>query len=1089
MSRRSARNRHRAPAAKARQGPAPAQGMLTLSTAQVQALLAAGQQSGQLANPLPRPAPWSQAPFPPGQPLVPAPVNQVRPGTGRPPPRLFELPISTNINIGTAPCVPWRILQEAADMPLFRKCIERRKGICSLDFTVGVDPKAVAREAALAGEHEKDVEAKLRDRYVEDIARISDWLTVPDRENGYDWPAWLGQLFEQRLKYDATAVYPRLTYGGDLISLWVLDGSTIKPLLNEYGGRPQPPYPAYQQILYGFPRGEFTATTTADGEVPGFAADQLTYERTVIREKTPYGMSATEIALLDGILWMRRMGWLMAEYTEGVLPSTIVETDNEIGWSVTQWEDWLRAMNDHLGGNTEQRQKFQLFPPGTHPLQIPEVAERYKPDMDMFLVKLIAGDFGLTATEVGFPEVGSLGASFHEGEEDVLNRVTRKPDAQWAGNLVTKLCKRYLGMPAVLQVEILGLESEDEAAADAVAQNQVTTARLTLNEDRLRRGEAPYDFAEADMPMLISQRGIEFVEGASVAAPAGTLLDPAHVSLAPGTGDAAAQAAPHAKPTPQGAKKPDTAKAAEGDEGLWKELVAFGAYMAKRPKPGRHFHCNAITRADAARLMPELLKSAHIVFKDGGADPKGPSPSADRPAQAARGDVADGVPVNTVLTRQHADLGASGVERADLADLGIGEFDGPVGRPGLPAPVTDTLGLGSIDTAGRRPSDGAHQRLGAAEAGTSADLAHLVDGVGLVGAQEQVIGPDAGRIVAGVADLQAVGDGAVGDLPGDTVGAGSLALGASVKARQPEDAVVPVVGVPGGHPLPAVAGLVDLDPEAGLKSESHQVSVPKDWPGWQRDEQLVNVYTGRIRRALKGSMDARAVAEAWAALRPKNVSKARGEPSDPFVLQFLQRAYEAILDALQSVLGKLWPEGWVLGQQAAHAVVDAAEVDWRGWTPGDHRAAEAVAGAELRRLLDESGIRIKSIAETRLEELADVLEQTLASDVTAIPAEGPQPPVLSVGDLTRQLEAVLDNPANANLVAWTEISRAQAEAARSVYAEHGYPMVDWITAMDARVCPACAAAMASNPHPLGAPPAVPMHPRCRCAEIPALVSA
>ena len=245
----------------------------------------------------------------------------------------------------------------------------------------------------------------------------------------------------------------------------------------------------------------------------------------------------------------------------------------------------------------------------------------------------------------------------------------------------------------------------------------------------------------------------------------------------------------------------------------------------------------------------------------------------------------------------------------------------------------------------------------------------------------------------------------------------------------------------------------------------------------------MNVYTGRIRDALKGSMDTRALAEAWQALYPGSLAKA-GDMS-PVLAQFLQRAYQALLAALQAVLGKLWPEGWVLGQQAARAVVGAAEVDWRGWTPGDHRAAEAIAGAELRRLLDESGIRIRSIAETRLEELADVLEQTLASDVTAIPAEGPQPPVLSVGDLTRQLRDVLDRPGNAELVAWTEIARAQAEGARAAYAEAGHPEEDLITAHYARVCPHCEELAAANPHALGSI-AMPVHPRCRCAILPAL---
>jgi hypothetical protein len=440
--------------------------------------------------------------------------------------------------------VPWRVLSEAADMPLFRKCIERRKGVCDLDFTIVVDPKAVAREAAAAGQHEKDVESAMRDKYAADIVRVSDWLTTPDQQNDQDWPAWGKALMENRLVYDAVAVYPQLSMGGDLLALRILDGSTIKPLLDEYGARPAPPFPMAQQILYGFPRGEFTATVVEDDNgrkhVPGWPSDELLYERTVYRPKTPYGMSATEIALLDGIVWMRRMGWMLAEYTEGVMPGAHVKVSAEVAWDVPQWEAWQRALNDHLGGNTAERMKFALFPPGTEPVVSPTIPEQYKPDYDMFLVKLVAGDFGLTATELGFPEVGSLGASFHEGEEDVLNRVTRIPDAQWISRLATKLARRHLAMAPQLMVKILGLESEDEAAADAVAQNQVQSGRMTLNEDRARRGEPAYDFPEADMAMVSGQRGVVYLEGSSDLAPPGTLIQPAAVK--PGDpGDSASQ--------------------------------------------------------------------------------------------------------------------------------------------------------------------------------------------------------------------------------------------------------------------------------------------------------------------------------------------------------------------------------------------------------------------------------------------------------------------------------------------------------------------------------------------------------------------
>jgi hypothetical protein len=635
-SRSARRNRHRssAVAVKARTVPP---GTVTLSGDQLAGVLLAQQRAGQLANPLPRPPQWASDPFAPGIPLRPAPINQVRPQSGRADPRLFELPISTNINFGTAPYVPWRILREAADIPLFRKCIERRKGICQLDYVVTVDPKAVAREAALSGSHEKDIESSLRDKYASDISRITDWWTVPNRKEGQDWAAWTSLLMENRLTYDASVVYPRYNFGGDIDRFEVIDGSTIKPLLDEYGGRPGGGAVAFQQILYGFPRGEFTATTIVEEDqqgrkvqvTPGLTSDQLMYERTIYRPNTPYGMSACEIALLDGIVWMRRIGWMLAEYTEGVMPAAHIEVDAATSWDVPQWEAWQQALNDHLGGNTSERLKFPLFPPGTKPVQAATIPEQYRPDYDMFLVKLVAGDFGMTATEVGFPEVGSLGASFHEGEEDVLNRVTRIPDKNWLAGYATKLSRAHLGMPAALKIDILGLESEDEAAADAVAQTQVSGARMTLNEDRARRGEPAYDFAEADMPMLISDRGIVFIEGSSQAAPPGTLLQPATVK--PGEPGDSSSGTPGGTPEDNAASPPGTAAAAADKQkpggkpqqaagkSVAGDMTAYRRWVVKA-RPGGRFECNELERGDAP---PEMAADPRVVFKaDGDGDPK-----------------------------------------------------------------------------------------------------------------------------------------------------------------------------------------------------------------------------------------------------------------------------------------------------------------------------------------------------------------------------------------------------------------------------------------------------------------------------------
>ena len=252
----------------------------------------------------------------------------------------------------------------------------------------------------------------------------------------------------------------------------------------------------------------------------------------------------------------------------------------------------------------------------------------------------------------------------------------------------------------------------------------------------------------------------------------------------------------------------------------------------------------------------------------------------------------------------------------------------------------------------------------------------------------------------------------------------------------------------------------------------------------------MSIYTAAIAAALREAFDVPALAAAWLGLHPDGT----GDVSRPVLAQFLGRAREAITSALRRVLGRLWPEGWVLGQKSADAILEGTgDVDWGAWTPGDWEAAQEIAGPGLRQLLAEAGIVIKSIAESRLEELSDVLERSLSSNVTEREFNGPKPLTLSVQSLADELRSVLDNPARAELVAQAEIARAQSAAAMRQYAESGVREGEWSTAEDAKVCPRCDEAEAAGPVPLGAlfpgveVPMPPGHPRCRCALIPVVV--
>lgn len=253
----------------------------------------------------------------------------------------------------------------------------------------------------------------------------------------------------------------------------------------------------------------------------------------------------------------------------------------------------------------------------------------------------------------------------------------------------------------------------------------------------------------------------------------------------------------------------------------------------------------------------------------------------------------------------------------------------------------------------------------------------------------------------------------------------------------------------------------------------------------------MRIYAQRIRDALRGAIDTAGLARLWEALHPAGT----GETSRPALREFLARAREAIERALSGVLRRLWPEGWVLGQRSAEALLAGVEdADWGSWLPGDPEAAAEIAGPGLRQLLGEAGIIIRSITSTRLEELSGVLERSLSSNETVRPYNGPTPLTLSVQSLARELEDVLDNPGRAELVAQAEIARAQSAAAMRAYAEAGTTEVDWSTAHDTKVCPKCDEAAAAGAIPLGTlfpgvnVPMPPGHPRCRCAVLPVLAS-
>lgn len=586
--------------------------------------------------------PENRDPFGPGNPLPTATIDRPRRDTGRPEPRTTEYQVNSNVQLLQDRPLDWKLLRRAArEVDLIRECIEKRKGhIKPLRWGWVVSDDAVEEqlEAANVPQRQRraqkmDVEAALRQRLRPEISRLNTWWRKPWAKNQLSFRQWASLLMEEYLVLDAVVIYPEMTYGGEILNFWIIDGSTIKPLRNIQGMIPEPPYPAFQQVLYGFPRGEFIASTveTPDGAtvIPGaYSPDQLYYFRDVVRSETPYGLSAVEQALIAARIWLNRQGWMISEYDDGTGPHTWLVPPEDAAaalgepFTPQKRREWQRNYNDDAGGNTAERHRTQITPPGFKPVVMPQVDQMYKPEYDMFLVRTVSSKLGITMPELNFTEPGGLGSTgYHEGQEDVQERVGTKPSIEIIQTIVTDLGRKYQNAPPELEFRIFGLDSDDEAAADEVVDTKFKSARMTLNETRDEQGRPRYDFAEADMPMIVTQRGVIFLEGSSELAPPGELVMPAQAPPNSNTENPADAEAEDGDDQAPGKPKAPVDQAAKSAE-----VAAYRNWARRgRGRKGATFELRSLTRAEAAG---HGIDPGRVTFKAAGdGDPKDQAPA------------------------------------------------------------------------------------------------------------------------------------------------------------------------------------------------------------------------------------------------------------------------------------------------------------------------------------------------------------------------------------------------------------------------------------------------------------------------------
>ncbi|MGA8401060.1 MAG: hypothetical protein WB697_14310, partial [Stellaceae bacterium] len=132
------------------------------------------------------------------------------------------------------------------------------------------------------------------------VAAVAEFWRRPDGERSF--ATWLRALMEDLLVLDAPVLELRRNRGGALIGLDIVDGATIKLLVDETGRRPRPPAPAYEQVIKGRPWKLLTS-------------DELLYLPRNPRPHKAYGFGPVEQIVMTVNIALRRQVMQLQHFT------------------------------------------------------------------------------------------------------------------------------------------------------------------------------------------------------------------------------------------------------------------------------------------------------------------------------------------------------------------------------------------------------------------------------------------------------------------------------------------------------------------------------------------------------------------------------------------------------------------------------------------------------------------------------------------------------------------------------------------------------------------------------------------------------
>jgi HK97 family phage portal protein len=397
--------------------------------------------------------------FSPGYPLAPLEPERVRV-------RDYPVGVNTIYTPRSYEAISFEELRRLADAhDITRLAIETRKDqLERLDWAIRV-----------IGDKPRQTHAAAR------VRAVAEFWRRPDGERPF--ATWLRELMEDLLVLDAPVLEIRRNRGGALIGLDIVDGATIKVLVDETGRRPRPPAPAYEQVIKGRPWKLLTS-------------DELLYWPRNPRPHKAYGFGPVEQIVMTVNIALRRQVMQLQHFTDGNVPPGLLNAPD--GWNVEQISQFQEWFDSVLAGNTGSRTRLVWGPSGSKYQAFKEAP--YKDDFDEWLARIVCYAFSLPPTAF----TKQLNRATAETSQDTAATEGLAPLMLWIKRLADHVIQDVMGHPD-LEFAWGDLRPSDPAEQAKVIDIYVRDGIYAVNEARNLLGLDPVP--GGDQPMIYGAQG------------------------------------------------------------------------------------------------------------------------------------------------------------------------------------------------------------------------------------------------------------------------------------------------------------------------------------------------------------------------------------------------------------------------------------------------------------------------------------------------------------------------------------------------------------------------------------------------------